>query len=130
MKELDICAFNDGIYVIKENKTMVNYFIFDEFEIHLNKIPPNSKQEWHKHNIIEEIIVVIKGEILIRWISNNTIYDKVLTKGMIVRVKKSIHSIENNSEGLAEFVVFRMVPSGKTTKDIIKNDKVIMYPNL
>ena len=40
--ELDIFTKLDGISVTKENKTDVDYFIFDEFEIHLNKIPPNA----------------------------------------------------------------------------------------
>lgn len=127
--EVDILTKLNGISVIKENKTNVDYFIFDEFEVHLNKIPPNSTQEWHLHEIIEEILVITKGQVAIRWKENNEIMHKTLVKDSLVRVKKSIHTIENTSNEWAEFIVFRMVPSGNVNRDIIKNDKIVIKSN-
>lgn len=124
--ELDIFTKLDGISVTKENKTDVDYFIFDEFEVHLNKIPPNTKQEWHKHEIIEEVLVITKGELIVRWKENESIETTTVFKDNIVRVKKSIHTIENYTDEWAEFTVFRMVPSGEDKRAIIKNDKVII----
>ncbi|WP_326513491.1 cupin domain-containing protein [Clostridium intestinale] len=124
--ELDIFTKLDGISVTKENKTNVDYFIFDEFEIHLNKIPPNTKQEWHKHKTIEEVLVVTKGELIVRWKENESIETTTVFKDNIVRVKKSIHTIENHTDEWAEFTVFRMVPSGEDKREIIKRDKVII----
>ena len=124
--ELDIFTKLDGISVTKENKTDVDYFIFDEFEIHLNKIPPNTKQEYHKHKIIEEVLVVTKGELIVRWKENESIETTTVFKDNIVRVKKSIHTIENHTDEWAEFIVFRMVPSGEDKREIIKRDKVII----
>ncbi|MFT8312731.1 MAG: cupin domain-containing protein [Clostridium sp.] len=108
--EVDILTKLNAISVIKENKTNVDYFIFDEFEVHLNKIPPNSKQEWHLHKIIEEILVITKGQVDIRWKENDDIMHETLVKDSLVKVKKSIHTIENTSNEWAEFIVFRMVP--------------------
>lgn len=124
--ELDIFTKLDGISVTKENKTDVDYFIFDEFEIHLNKIPPNSKQEWHKHKIIEEVLVVTKGELIVKWKEDESTIERTVLKDNIVRVKKSIHTIENHTDEWAEFTVFRMVPSGEDKREIIKKDKVII----
>ncbi|MNM50356.1 hypothetical protein D3C81_613870 [compost metagenome] len=124
--ELDIFTKLDGISVTKENKTDVDYFIFDEFEIHLNKIPPNTKQEYHKHKIIEEVLVVTKGELIVRWKENESIETTTVFKDNIVRVKKSFHTIENHTDEWAEFIVFRMVPSGEDKREIIKRDKVII----
>lgn len=124
--ELDIFTKLDGISVTKENKTDVDYFIFDEFEIHLNKIPPNTKQEWHKHEIIEEVLVITKGELIVRWKENESIETTTVFKDNIVRVKKSIHTIENYTDEWAEFTVFRMIPSGEDKREIIKRDKVII----
>ncbi|ERK31079.1 cupin domain-containing protein [Clostridium intestinale] len=124
--ELDIFTKLDGISVTKENKTDVDYFIFDEFEIHLNKIPPNSKQEWHKHKIIEEVLVVTKGELIVKWKEDESTIERTVLKDNIVRVKKSIHTIENHNDEWAEFTVFRMVPSGEDKREIIKKDKVII----
>lgn len=124
--ELDILTKLDGISVTKENKTNVDYFIFNEFEVHLNKIPPNTKQEWHKHEIIEEVLVITKGELIVRWKENESIETTTVFKDNIVRVKKSIHTIENYTDEWAEFTVFRMVPSGENKREIIKNDKIII----
>lgn len=124
--ELDILTKLDGISVTKENKTNVDYFIFNEFEVHLNKIPPNTKQEWHKHEIIEEVLVITKGELIVRWKENESIETTTVFKDNIVRVKKSIHTIENHTNEWAEFTVFRMVPSGENKRDTIKKDKVII----
>lgn len=129
MNEVNILTKADAISVVKENKTMVDYFLFDEFEIHQNKIPPHSKQEWHMHNLIEEAIVVTGGEICVRWKEDNKLNCSTVSKGTVIRVKKSIHTIENRTKDFAEFIVFRMVPDGKDKRDIIKNDKVVINVN-
>jgi len=126
MAEVDIFTKLDAISIIKENKTNVDYFIFDEFEVHLNKIPPNTIQEWHMHIKIEEVIVVTSGEMSIKWKENGNINNERLMKGSVVRVKKSIHTIENNTDNWAEFTVFRMVPTGEIKREIIKNDKIVI----
>ncbi len=130
MAELDILTKADAISVIKDNKTSVDYFIFDEFEIHANKIPPFTKQEWHFHQIIEEVLVVTEGQLEISWEDKNEIMHSSLFKGSMVRVKKSVHIVENNSNNWAEFIVFRMVPSGNSNREIIKNDKVVIEQDL
>lgn len=63
---MDIIEFlgqDDSINVNKDNGTSVSYFIFNEYEIHINKIAPYSVQEWHFHSKIEETILIIKGEL-------------------------------------------------------------------
>lgn len=126
MSEVDILTQIDAISVIKENRTNVDYFIFDEYEVHLNKIPPNAEQEWHRHRKIEEVIVMVSGEICIKWKEDGAVMSEKLMKGSVVRVKKSTHTIKNISNSSAEFIVFRMVPSGEVKREIIKNDKVLV----
>jgi hypothetical protein len=128
MSEADIFTPADAISVVKENKTNVNYFVFDEFEVHLNRIPPKSVQEWHRHKIIEEILVVTYGEIYIKWQQNDKIKSEIARKNSVVRVKNSIHMIMNSSNDWAEFTVFRMVPTGEIKREIIKNDKKVCNP--
>ncbi len=60
MSEIEILSAADAISVVKTNKTKVDYFIFDEFEVHHCTIPAHSVQEWHRHNVIEEVIDVTK----------------------------------------------------------------------
>lgn len=124
MTEIEILSKKDAISVVKENKTQVDYFIFDEYEIHHCTIPPFSSQEWHKHNVIEEVIDVTKGSICVKWKENNEIHSQSVKEGCILRVKKLLHTIENCTDKSSDFIVFRMVPTGKDKRQIIKNDKV------
>lgn len=121
---LDICRLEDAISVVKENGTEVSYFIFDEYEIHFNRIPPHSVQEWHFHEKIEEIILVISGKMKCSWMEKDKMKSEMIEKKEIVRVKHSVHTFSNESEDDCEFIVFRMVPDGVSKREIIKRDKV------
>ena len=123
---LEIYDTADSIYVEKENHTKVNYFIFDEYEIHLNNLPPHSIQEWHKHNSIEEVIFVISGKLKILWKEAEQTECRIVSENSIVRVKNSIHTLENESDEDVRFLVYRMVPDGVDKRNIIKNDKELI----
>lgn len=125
MEALEIYKLENSLYNQKENLTKVNYFVFEEYEIHFNIIPSKTSQEWHMHREIEEALFVISGEILIRWKDNNIIREKLVSKNSVIRVKNSIHTVENRTNEEATFLVFRMVPDGTNKHEIIKNDKVI-----
>lgn len=71
MENIEIYTLQDSIHVKKENQTEVNYYIFDEFEIHLNKIAPHSSQGWHYHSQIEECMLITHGTLTCLWIENN-----------------------------------------------------------
>ena len=123
---LEIYDTADSIYVEKENRTKVNYFIFDEYEIHLNTLPPHSIQEWHRHRKIEEVIFVISGKLKILWKEAEQTECRVVSENSIVRVKDSIHTLENDSDEDVRFLVYRMVPDGVDKRTIIKNDKELI----
>lgn len=123
---LEIYGAADSIYVEKENQTKVNYFIFDEYEIHLNTLSPHSIQEWHKHNKIEEVIFVISGKLKILWKEAGQTESRIVSENSIVRVKDSIHTLENDSDEDIRFLVYRMVPDGIDKRTIIKNDKELI----
>lgn len=125
-KELNIYTEENSIQVVKENQTEVNYFIFSEYEIHLNKIPPNSIQEWHYHSNIEEVIVVTSGILTCKWLKNEKEQTAFIHKKEMVRVQQSIHTFENDTDNEVEFIVFRLVLDGKDKRELIKNDKVIV----
>lgn len=122
-KIIQVLNKEDSIFVEKSDGTMVNYFIFDEFEIHLNVIPRNTIQGWHAHSKIEEIILVTKGSITVESIEHNKTKSQNCIEGNIVLMNSSIHRIINSSKQNAEFAVFRFVPQEKDFKELIKNDK-------
>ena len=129
MKELNVIYQKDSIHVSKENGTDVDYYIFDEAEIHVNKIKPHTIQEWHFHEHISENLLVIKGKLLCRYIdSEKKEQDLYVTEGDLVDIGSSVHTFENDTEDVTEFIIFRYVPSGVNKREVIKNDKTVVDP--
>ncbi len=42
MKNIEIYHLEDAVSVVKDHGTEVNYYLFNENEIHLNKVPAHS----------------------------------------------------------------------------------------
>lgn len=125
MNNLEILTLANAIHIEKENQTVVDYYLFDEFEIHINTIPPHSIQEWHYHSNIEETLVILDGE-LTTWWKEDEVRKTIVKKDEVIRVKQSIHTFSNESNEPVKFIVFRFVPDGINKREIIKNDKTII----
>lgn len=126
MENIKFLQKNDAITVSKVNGTNVSYYIFNEFEIHMNKISPKSIQEWHYHSKIEETLMIIKGDLTCRWLECGEERSKKITVNEIVRVGNSTHTFENETDEEVEFIVFRFVPDGIDKREIIKSDKIVV----
>jgi len=126
MESIQFLGKNDAITIHKDNGTDVSYYIFNEFEIHMNKISPKSIQEWHYHSKIEETLMIIKGDLTCRWVECGEERSKKITVNEMVRVGNSTHTFENETDEEVEFIVFRFVPDGIDKRAIIKNDKVVV----
>ncbi|HJB26400.1 MAG TPA: cupin domain-containing protein [Firmicutes bacterium] len=125
----EIFSKSDAIHVEKINGTVVDYFIFPEFEIHRNRIPPHCTQEWHFHSKIEEVIVVTQGELVLSWMENGNLKRRPVVQDEIIRVKRSIHTLSNETDFPCLFTVFRFVPDGVDKRELIKQDKTILKKN-
>lgn len=127
MADLEVIREEDSIHVIKETGTEVRYYIFDEAEIHLNNIMPHTIQEWHFHEKIDENILITKGKLLCRYIDGSgTEKSCYAAKNDIVRVHSSVHTFENDTDEITEFVVFRYVTDGTNKRELIKCDKTVV----
>ena len=104
-QEIEIRNSKEALSRVKKNGTEVQYFLYPEFEVHTNKIPPGS------------------GKISIETIENATLERAEVKQGDVLRVKNSIHRLVNRNRTSASFIVFRFVPQGVSQADIIKNDK-------
>lgn len=120
---LSLQKLQEAISVKKVEGTEVDYFLYPEFEVHRNVLPPDVIQGWHTHSVVEEVIVCTKGHFIVETIVEREISIDCVEHGDVVRVKKSLHRLRNDGESAAEFVVFRFVPEGKNKQEIIKNDK-------
>ncbi|MEI6575113.1 MAG: cupin domain-containing protein [Bacteroidota bacterium] len=112
-----------GISIDKPDGTHVDYFIFPEYEIHYNELQPRTIQQWHHHNVIEETIFVISGKIEIHWQVDKILFSEQVSNGDVIRVENTPHTLMNNTDCCAKFIVFRFVPTGKDNRELIKNDK-------
>ncbi len=127
MAGFNVVHEKDSIHVAKETGTEVNYYIFEEAEIHLNKIMPHTVQEWHFHTNIDEILLITEGKLLCRYMDENGIEKFCrVEKNDIVRVGNSIHTFENDTDEVTKFVVFRYVPDGRDKREMIKRDKTVV----
>ena len=122
-QEIEIRNSKEALSRVKKNGTEVQYFLYPEFEVHTNKIPSGGIQDWHRHQQVEEVIVVTSGKISIETIENATLERAEVKQGDVLRVKNSIHRLLNRNRTSASFIVFRFVPQGVSQADIIKNDK-------
>ena len=88
---------------------------------------PHTIQEWHFHKAIDENILVLNGNLLCKYIDENGVEKSCYaTKNDIIRVHNSIHTFENDTNDVTEFVVFRFMPDGTDKREDIKADKTIV----
>ncbi len=83
-------------------------------------------QLWHHHSQISETLFIIEGELEAHWQdeAGKRVMAKV-SKGDVVEVEKTPHTLTNFSGATARFVVFRFVPDGKDKRELIKRDKML-----
>jgi uncharacterized cupin superfamily protein len=108
----------------KGNGTAVDYFIFHEYEIHSNEIAPGTVQEWHRHERIEETLLLLEGELALQWRVDGESRSELIMAGDVVRVARSMHTLANLSAASARFVVFRLILSGVDNRELFRTDKV------
>ena len=113
----------DSIHTDKGDGTQVNYYLFDEYEIHANVIAAGTVQGWHHHDRIIETLYVTSGSIEARWLDDGQVTTRRLDRGDVITVGSSVHTFANPYEEPAEFLVFRLVPDGTDKREVIKNDR-------
>lgn len=123
MENLKIIRYHDALHVTKPNKTIVDYFLFEEYEIHYNQILPHSIQEWHTHQQVEEVICVVSGQLCCSWVEDGIQKSEIIYPKDLVQVKQSIHTFSNPSDEVCEFLVFRLVLNHQDNRNIFKTDK-------
>ena len=121
---MEIIRSLSSIHKVKSSGTRVNYYLQKEYEIHYSEIPPETLQEWHFHNTIEETILILCGRLEVRWVAENDIRKSTVGKGDLIRVENTPHTFVNQGNKSATFVVFKMMLEGKDNSEIFKKDKI------
>ena len=124
---MKITPRSKSIFVKREDNSEINYFIFEEYEVHYGEIVPGLKQPWHSHEIINETLFIIEGKIEFHFLEGEEKKVKVVTPGDLIQAENTPHTFINPFDKACKMVVFRFIPEGKHKQDIIKNDKTL-YP--
>lgn len=120
---MEIYRFKDAKTIQKESGTKITYHLFDEYEINVNEVPPNSIQDWHYHKVKEEVILVIKGSIDIESIIEDKSIVSTLSEGDLVRLENTAHRFFNSRSDPCRFICFKLVLSGESKRNILAGDK-------
>ena len=111
--------------VSKPEGTTVDYFLFPEYEVHYNEQAPGTTQTWHHHEQIWETLYIVDGELVARWREDGEEKSQVVEAGDLVESERSVHTFSNESPSIVRFLVIKRMPTGKDSRDIFKNDKVL-----
>lgn len=121
---MEIVHQSDAIHKEKPDGTRVDYYLQKGYEIHYNEIPPGTVQEWHSHELVEEVVFMTDGELTLKWMDGKTKHEAMVHKGDFIRVENSLHTFANNSKKDVFFIAFKIVLDGKDSSKIFKEDKI------
>ena len=102
----------------------MDYYLFDDFEVHYNEQAPYTTQTWHRHEQIWESLYIIDGELVARWKDEAGEHEETLCAGDYVETERTMHTFENVSDDTVRFVVMKRMSTGKNYRETFKTDKV------
>lgn len=121
-----IVSGNQSVHIDKPDGTSVDYYMLPEYEVHINSVAPGTKQVWHRHTKVEEVIFIIEGELAALWIDDSGIErESLLHANDMILVQRSFHTFENRSGKPCKFIVIKLVLNGTDNSQIFKTDKVL-----
>ncbi len=122
---MNIVSQQQALNITKPSGIKVLYYLFNEYELHYNEQPANTKQDWHHHEKISETIYIIDNELTLKWKENDKIKSIIVRQGDLIETQKNPHCFSNNTNRITKFIVFKQVFSGQNKKEILKNDKIL-----
>lgn len=122
---MKIYSRHDGVIRRRPDGTETTYYLFDEYELHANTIPPHATQEWHHHEKVHEVLYLIEGELVMKWRENDREREEVIYAGCVVEMENSPHTIENRSDSNVSFLIMKVILKGNDNKEVFKEDKIL-----
>ena len=122
---MKISTKNDAAFVSKPEGTNVTYYLFPEYEIHINEQVPHSTQTWHHHEKIWETLYITEGELTAQWKENGETKTQIVHAGDVIETEHTPHTFSNDSNQTVKFIVIKQVLTGDNKKEILKTDKVL-----
>ena len=122
---MKITKKQDAVFVSNPEGTNVTYFLFPEYEVHINEQVPHSTQTWHHHEKIWETLYIIEGELIAQWKENGEAKKQIVKAGDLIETEHTPHTFSNDSDKVVKFIVIKQILNGEDKKEILKIDKVL-----
>lgn len=122
---MKITSKQDALHASKPEGINVNYYLFDEYEVHYNEQAPHSIQVWHHHEKIWETLFIIEGELIVKWRVDEVEKGQIVRTGDLVETEHTPHTFINNTDRTIKFLVIKQVLTGQNKKELFKMDKVL-----
>jgi quercetin dioxygenase-like cupin family protein len=122
---MKITTKKDTVFVEKPEGTNVTYYLFPEYEIHINEQVPHSTQAWHHHEKIWETFYLVEGELTAQWKENGETKKQIVHAGDVIETEHTPHTFSNDSDKVVTFIVIKQVLTGENKRDTLKTDKVL-----
>lgn len=115
----------DVIYVEKPEGVNVAYYLFSEYEVHVDEQLPNTTQTWHHHEKIWETLYIVDGELTAQWKENGEIKKEKVQTGDLIESEHTPHTYSNDSDKVVKYIVIKQVLNGNDKSQLLKTDKVV-----
>ena len=122
---MKIIKSTDVAHVNKPEGTSVYYYLFNDYEVHYNDQAPKTTQTWHHHEKIRETLYIIDGELTVKWRDGDQEFSKNVSSGDLIETERTAHTLVNDSDNIARFIVIKRIPSSDDFREIFKTDKII-----
>lgn len=122
---MKITQSTDVPNVSKPEGTKVQYYLFNDYEVHYNEQAAHTTQTWHHHEKIWETLYIIDGELMAHWREGGDEVSQLVKHGDLIETERTPHTFSNDSDEIARFLVIKRIPTYEDLTETLKNDKVL-----
>lgn len=125
MISMKITHRSDAVHVSKAENVEVDYYLFNDYEVHYNEQLPHTSQQWHHHEKIWETLFIISGEMTVRWYEGDDEKSTIIREGDLIETEYTPHTFINESDQTVRFMVIKRMPSQDDYREVFKSDKIV-----
>ncbi len=115
----------DVMYVEKPEGVNVAYYLFPEYEVHVDEQLPHTTQTWHHHEKIWETLYIVEGELTAQWKENGEVKKEKVQTGDLIESEHAPHTYSNDSDKNVKYIVIKQVLTNDDKSQLLKTDKVL-----
>lgn len=115
----------DVMYIEKPEGVNVAYYLFPEYEVHVDEQLPHTTQTWHHHTSIWEIVYIVDGELTAQWKEDGKIKEETVQTGDLIESEHTPHTYSNDTDEVTKYIVIKQVLTGSDKSQLLKTDKVV-----